>query len=46
MPTHAQLESIAKGLGAASSLTEGKFLEIGQKLESSIEILGALNGTF
>jgi hypothetical protein len=46
MSTHAQLESIAKGLGAASSLTEGKFLEIGQKLESSIDTLAALNETF
>ena len=46
MPVHAELASVAKRLGTVSSLTEGKFLEIGEKLESSIGTLAILNQTF
>jgi hypothetical protein len=46
MLAHADIESVAKGLGAASALTEGKFFEIGEKLESSIGTLKTLNETF
>lgn len=40
------LEEISNAIGHASALTEEKFLDVGKRLESSVEILGKLTATF